>query len=69
MSWSVVVDNVKCAGCASTIKTNLVQIDGVSEVSVDIGTGQVTLECEDLLRSAVLEKLAELGYPERGAGR
>ena len=68
MSLSIAVENVRCGGCVSTIKSNLQQIPGVSGVKVAIPTGMVEVACDESLRPALVAKLAELGYPERSPG-
>jgi copper chaperone len=55
--------NIKCGGCASTIRDGLSQLPGIEQVEVDIESGEVTLQGESLDRAAVSSKLAELGYP------
>ena len=59
--------NLKCGGCANSIKKGLEQIDGVGAVSVDLETSNVQVESTD---EAVLEtvksKLSSMGYPEVG---
>ncbi len=62
------VQNVKCGGCASAIKAGLQALDGVSDVTVDIPGGQVTITGVALSRPQLSAQLAALGYPERLAG-
>ncbi len=62
------VQNVKCGGCVSAIQTGLQTLDGVSDVAVDIPSGQVTVTGTALSRAQLSVKLAALGYPERPAG-
>ena len=69
MSLSIIVDNVRCGGCVSTIKNGLQEIPGVAQVEVSIEGGVVTVDCDDALRPNLVAKLAELGYPERGTSR
>lgn len=46
MNQTVKVENMKCAGCAGTVKTNLEAIKGVQEAEVDLATYTVALETE-----------------------
>jgi copper chaperone len=62
------VQNVKCGGCVSAIQTGLQTLDGVSDVAVDIPSGQVTVTGTALSRAQLSVKLTALGYPERPAG-
>jgi copper chaperone CopZ len=59
--------NLKCGGCANSIKKGILSIDGIDEVSVELETSKVTVNTsnEDLLLK-VKEKLASMGYPEAG---
>lgn len=63
----IVIENLKCGGCAATIKKELVAIDEVSDVVVDVNASKVlvttTLENSDF----IVAKLAKLGYPEQGS--
>lgn len=60
------VANVKCGGCVKNIETNVGQMAGVESVSVDLATKQVVVSGAALDRSALVAKLAALGYPEVG---
>ena len=66
MSYAIEVENIKCAGCASTIKNKLTELDGVNDVAVAIEEGVVTIEGEEGDREQVAAELLRLGYPERG---
>lgn len=59
------VMNVKCGGCANTIRQGLLTMSGVKAVEVVIGGGVVTVEGERLERAALADKLSQLGYPEK----
>ena len=67
MTWSVQVENIKCGGCARSIVKSISTIPGVEGLSINVEANEVTVEGGDSLRTAVLERLAKLGYPERGA--
>lgn len=63
------VENIKCGGCAHTIKTGLMKLNGVSDVDIDIENGIIHLQGVDgLLRDDVVSKLQSMGYPEPGKG-
>jgi len=66
MSYSIEVENIKCAGCASTIKNKLSLLDGVDSVAVAIEEGVVSLEGDASRRQQVSAELLRLGYPEKG---
>jgi len=59
--------NLKCGGCANSIKKGILAIDGITEVSVDLQTSKVTIDSEaDAVLINVKSKLASMGYPEVG---
>ncbi|MFB9271192.1 MULTISPECIES: heavy-metal-associated domain-containing protein [Flavobacteriaceae] len=59
--------NLKCGGCANSIKKGMLAIEGVTEVSVDLETSKVTINSEDVtVLINVKSKLASMGYPEVG---
>ena len=60
----IMVQNVKCGGCASNIKNGLASLSGVDSVDVDINTGKVEVHGDSLQRETLVKKLHELGYPE-----
>ena len=66
MSYSIEVENIKCGGCASTIKHKLSELEGVESVAVAIEEGIVTIEGNDSQREQVASELLRLGYPETG---
>ncbi len=66
MSYIIQVENIKCNGCATTIKNKLLDMEGVDEVSVTIEAGEVMIEGDGSRRQAVSDELLRLGYPESG---
>ncbi len=66
MSFSLQVENIKCAGCAGTIKKRLGELDAVAAVAVEIDTGMVSVDADEQQRDAVAALLLKLGYPETG---
>lgn len=57
------VQNVKCGGCASNIQQGLEGMSGINSVTVEVATGEVSLEGDVIDRAAVITQLKELGYP------
>ncbi len=43
MEYQIQVDNIKCGGCANSVRKNVLKIDGVSEVQVDPVEGLITI--------------------------
>jgi len=68
MQYRIDVENIKCEGCASTIRDALGRIGGVHEVEVDIAAGRVTVAADEGLRDAITAALQASGYPERNPG-
>jgi len=66
MAYQINVENIKCGGCASTIRTKLEAMDGIDSIDVEIDAGIVSVVAADDTRAAVTEKLLTLGYPETG---
>jgi len=57
------VSNVKCGGCVSAIQKGLGEIAGISDVQVDIPSGEVSIQAEQPNLAVIQEKLRTLGYP------
>ncbi|MEY4432130.1 MAG: hypothetical protein RLZZ44_260 [Bacteroidota bacterium] len=58
------IANLKCGGCATTIKKELLELDGVTKVKVDNDTDSVTVTYIIGVRDSIIHKLHHLGYPE-----
>ncbi len=61
------IENLKCGGCEKTILKGLGTLEGVTDVSVDQEFKMVSLHADPALRSSILEKLQDMGYPEKGS--
>ena len=61
------IDNLKCGGCEKTILKGLNTLDGVTDVSVDHELQMVSLHAEPTMRAAIVDKLQDMGYPEKGS--
>ncbi|MGB5278033.1 MAG: heavy-metal-associated domain-containing protein [Gammaproteobacteria bacterium] len=66
MAYQIQVENIKCGGCASTIRSKLEALEGVDKVDVVIEQGIVDVNAAGSTREAVTAKLLKLGYPETG---
>ncbi|MBN1198754.1 MAG: heavy-metal-associated domain-containing protein [Bacteroidales bacterium] len=64
----IIVENLKCHGCAATITRELQKITGVSSVQVNVETSQVEITSDgpEGILNACRSKLLHLGYPEAG---
>jgi copper chaperone len=68
-NMQIEINNLKCGGCANTIVKGLDQIDGVSSVVVDATMQMVRLEADEATRPAIVARLHDMGYPEKGSVR
>ena len=66
MRTDIQIENLKCGGCAATIKKGLLAINTVSEVTVDVENSMVSVVSTPENRMMIKEKLSKLGYPETG---
>ncbi len=67
MNTTLEILNLKCGGCANSIKKGILAVDGVTEVSVDLDTSKVSVDTEDYsILTVVKNKLSAMGYPEVG---
>jgi len=66
MNIEILVENIKCGGCANSITKKILQQDGVKSVEIDIERGSVQIDGDNALRDSYAETLRGLGYPEHG---
>lgn len=62
------VDNIKCQSCAKSITDKVDKIIGVTNSSVDVEAGSVTIEGASANKVLILKTLTDMGYPELGSG-
>lgn len=65
-SIQIQVENIKCGGCINSIKKELMNISGITAVDVSKETETVELYGTSIDREEAINKLAEMGYPEKG---
>ena len=66
MKKDIIVQNLKCGGCASTITKGISSLEGVSDVHIDVETSTVSFVTELDNLDFVHDKLAQMGYPADG---
>ncbi len=66
MENKIYVQNLKCGGCANTITNKLTDIEGVSNISINVEESLITLNCNEIILEKVKETLKKAGYPEDG---
>ena len=62
------VENIKCHGCANSIKNGLLKVKGVEDVDVRIDQGIIDVKGKDIDRNEIVSRLHSMGYPEPGQG-
>lgn len=64
MKTTLIIQNLKCVGCANTITTQLSKLEGLSEVAVNNDTDEVSfLATSEMVVEVAKNKLSSLGYP------
>ena len=67
MKTKVIVQNLKCGGCAKTITKKLSDLDNITDINVDVDESSVSFNYnDDLDLHFVIETLKENGYPIEG---
>lgn len=66
MKTAIQIENLKCGGCAATIKKGLLSINNVNEVEVNVEKSIVTITSASNVNLEIREKLSKMGYPEVG---
>jgi copper chaperone len=67
MLYTIAVENIKCGGCANSIRSRLLDEGLVQSVEVDIAHGRVRVDGNPEWRGQVAAVLAKMGYPEVGS--
>ena len=72
MKTEVSVENIKCGGCANSIKQKLLALPDVLAVEVDVEAGIVTIDFGGIENpesgvNTAQEKLTAMGYPPSGS--
>ena len=59
--------NLKCNGCANTIKKGLLSIEEITDVQVELENSEIIINnVSEEIFTFVKEKLYKMGYPEVG---
>lgn len=63
MNYQVKVEGMSCSGCANAVKSAFSNVEGVSQVDVDLDNKQATLESSSEVKKIQLEEaLADTSY-------
>lgn len=60
----IIVENIKCSGCVSTIKDKLTKLYNTDNINIDVENGIIDIDLADNNRESVIKDLLNLGYPE-----
>ncbi len=65
---NIKIENLKCNGCAATIKKGLLKYNEVTNVDVNVeeSTVIITFDGDDENIAKFKTKLTSIGYPEKG---
>ncbi len=66
MDTTVVIENLKCGGCAATIKKGLLSLDHITDIEVNVESSEVQFTSDADVTETVREKLSKMGYPIAG---
>ena len=66
MKTDIQIENLKCGGCASTIKKGLSSIKGLQEIEIDIENSTISVNSNATILEEIKSKLSALGYPVVG---
>jgi copper chaperone len=67
MGYQITVENIKCGGCANSIRKRLIADARIEDVEIDIAQGIVNIQGAPAAKADAIEILASLGYPEVGS--
>jgi copper chaperone CopZ len=66
MGTKIYIENLKCGGCAATIKKGVLSLDGVSDITINVDESLVEVSTSSDVTLQIKEKLSKMGYPEIG---
>ena len=65
MTENIIVANLKCGGCASSIKNKLKELHGIDSINVDLDSNNITIIHQGIVnRDIITAQLKAIGYPE-----
>lgn len=65
MEEILIVQNIKCGGCAASIRGKLEKIDGITDVGVDVEKGEVSYtSLSEEVSVLAKEALKNMGYTQ-----
>lgn len=65
----IIVENIKCGGCANSIKKGLEKLEAGVDIEVEVEEGKVVLSSDHAInKEKYINSLASMGYPVPGEG-
>ncbi|HZH92764.1 MAG TPA: cation transporter [Tissierellaceae bacterium] len=68
MKKTMMVEGMSCGHCEMAVKNALKELEGVQDVNVDLSTGKVEVEGDNLLDNLLMEAVDEAGYSVKEIG-
>lgn len=62
MKKILLVEGMSCGHCEKAVKNSLGELEGVKNVSVDLGNKKVEVEGDNLVDSKIKEAIEDAGY-------
>jgi copper chaperone len=64
MFIKIIIQNLKCGGCANTISTKISEIKNITNVKINVDENLISFDCSTENDVALVkQKLKEIGYP------
>ena len=63
MKKEVLIEGMKCEGCANTVQERFAEIEGVESVKIDLANKKATIESQsEILENRLVAALADTKY-------
>ena len=62
---SIEIDGMSCGGCVASVKSVLSRLEGVSVVSVDVGSARVAIDGDRASEGDVVQAIEKAGFTAR----
>lgn len=62
----ILVENIKCGGCMTSIKLAIMKFAGVKSVEINLEEEKITITGNGVKKEAIVKKMTSLGYREKG---
>ncbi len=64
MRTSIIVQNLKCGGCAKTIVSKIAEVESVTDLAVEVDTATISFLYENINDALEVKKrMKAMGYP------